>query len=132
MTPSRKINYLEALWRRKWLVLPFVLLGSAAGFGAFTQMTPFYRASAVISYVPQTLSNSIMPDPAESRRAAPNRVQEMRGYIDHVDFVERVAGQAVDLGAERQDVGHRGALDIDHGQRVGFLHRDPGGPGVVG
>jgi len=58
---QRQINYPLALWRRKWLILPFVVIGLAGALVAFSRLTPLYRAQATVILIPQTISKNIYP-----------------------------------------------------------------------
>jgi len=58
---QRQINYPLALWRRKWLILPFVVIGLAGALLAFSRLTPIYRAQATVILIPQSISQSIYP-----------------------------------------------------------------------
>ena len=55
----REINYPLALWRRKWLIVPFIVLGMAGALVGFYQMTPIYRTQATVILIPQSISATI-------------------------------------------------------------------------
>ncbi|MFQ5669692.1 MAG: hypothetical protein ACE5HD_04130 [Acidobacteriota bacterium] len=55
----REINYPDLLWRRRWLIAPFVILGLIGSVVAFAKMTRLYRAGATVGMAPQTISNKI-------------------------------------------------------------------------
>ncbi len=82
---QRQINYPLALWRRKWLILPFVILGLAGALLAFSRLTPIYRAQATVILIPQSISKSIYPS----------------GWLvgDRLKFIERVIASTSFLDA---------------------------------
>lgn len=84
---SRKINYPLALWRRKWLILPFLVLGLVGAGLAFSRMTPLYRAAATVVLVPRTISTSIYP----MRWQPPDRVKAIKREINSTAFLESLA-----------------------------------------
>ncbi len=82
---QRQINYPLALWRRKWLILPFVIIGLAGALLAFSRLTPLYRAQATVILIPQSISKSIYPS----------------GWMvgDRLKFIERVIASTSFLDA---------------------------------
>ena len=59
--PQRQINYPMALWRRKWLILPLMVLGLGGALLAFSRVTPLYRSQATVVLIPQTISREVYP-----------------------------------------------------------------------
>jgi len=86
--PRRETNYPLALWRRKWLILPFVILGLAGSVVAFWLMTPLYRAQATVALIPQTISRSIYEG---QRQPEQERLRSVQAEVYTTVFLEAVA-----------------------------------------
>jgi uncharacterized protein involved in exopolysaccharide biosynthesis len=98
--PRREINYPLALWRRKWLILPFLLLGLAGSGVAFWLMTPLYRAQATVALIQQTISRSIYEG---QRHPAQERLRSVRAEVYTTVFLEAVA----------RDLGNKAPTEAD-------------------
>ncbi len=55
----REINYPMALWRRRWWIVPFVLLGLVVSLVLFARLPRIYRTQATVILIPQTISKTI-------------------------------------------------------------------------
>jgi uncharacterized protein involved in exopolysaccharide biosynthesis len=84
----REINYPLALWRRKWLILPFIVLGLVGAVAAFSQMTPLYRAQATVILIPQTISQEIYKGQWQPPK---RRLKDIQQEVTSQAFRESVA-----------------------------------------
>ncbi|MFQ5720205.1 MAG: GumC family protein [Acidobacteriota bacterium] len=128
MSAARKINYPVVLWRRRWLILALLVLGLAGGFAVFLKMTRVYRAAAMVTYIPQAISTKVYGG-GPARRAAPNRVREIRSHVQNWPFLEMVATRMKMEAPTRDDLRDlNDRFDIvkmdPENFRFTFVHRD--------
>lgn len=86
--PKREINWPVALWRRRWWILPFIVLGTIVSLVLFSRMTRQYRASATVVLIPQSISDQIY---ARARSQPQMRLKLIKAEVSSTAFLERVA-----------------------------------------
>lgn len=128
MSRARKIDYPAALWRRRWLIVPFAVLGMIVGLAAFQRMTRVYRARATVSFIDQALSSKVYGKGRDSRRQ-PNRARAINRLVAEREFLERVAGRLglkdADLDALRDLHDRLTVSTVDQERfRFSFIHQD--------
>ena len=135
------MQYLDAALRRKWLILiPFVLVSSAAGYYS-TTLPPIYRSDTTIlvepqqvpeNYVQSTVTGSVqdrlntISQQILSRTRLETVVKELNLYTDLIKrtSMEAVVGEMrnnIDINVERS-ARHRGATAAF---KLSFYGKDP-------
>ncbi|MFQ5766364.1 MAG: GumC family protein [Acidobacteriota bacterium] len=87
--PRQEVRYLAVLWRRRWVVIPFVLLGLVGALTAFSRMTRLYRGEAAVILIPQSISETIY----SGRQAERADLKDLLLEINATAFMEAVAEQ---------------------------------------
>ena len=130
MSAGRQIDYAAALWRRRWVIVPFMVLGMLGGLGAFQRMTRLYRAGATVTFIPQQISSKVYGSSRESRRQPPSHVREIRMHIASWPFLKLIASRMDVEDPGKDDLRDlRGRFEVIKLDQVNFrftfIHRDP-------
>jgi len=126
--PRREINWPMALWRRRWWIVPFIVLGTIVSLVMFSRMTRQYRASATVVLIPQSISDQIY---ARARSIPQTRLKQIKAEVSSTAFLEKVAevmrSQSLEVPKRVQALGR--AVEVEEIDLETFLfaavHPDP-------
>ena len=124
----REINWPVALWRRRWWILPFIVLGTIVSLVLFSRMTRQYRSSATVVLIPQSISDQIY---LRARSLPQTRLKSIKAEVTSTAFLEAVAAtmreQSMDVPKRVQALGR--AVEVIEVDLETFLfacvHPDP-------